>query len=310
VFHSDLYYIFLYFEVSVMHVNAATPAPHNANVGVSKTDILRRLIDKLAVQGMLTGQRRQQLRELLVRIDLSAGSPFGQELLPSHWNSVTECLEAVRQETILQPAIDEDLQEIISNLQTTEVSWGRPLDLAGCRICGRTHQLKIKHLSFGSPDAWSYLSPADVQKRCEGDGNFLSIDRQRFFIRGILPVQIANQVVNIQMWAEVEHYYFAQFIDSVLVKTGQGTAIPVERKFKGVLANRLIASGENVAESINIVCGNRSLPTFWLSNSTAPLWRAQNGRMDSELMTMLFSQFAHSQFLQGRFMPSAPKLTA
>jgi hypothetical protein len=293
-----------------MLINASTPAPHSANAHVSKTDVLRKIVDQLAVQGMLTGQRRQQLRELLIRIDLSAGSPFGQELIPTHWNSITESLEAVRRETILAPAIDEQLKMIVSSLQTTEVSWGRPLALPGCRICGRTHQLKVKHLAFSSPDAWSYLSPADAQKRCEGDGNFLSIDRQRFFIRGILPVRIADQMINIQTWAELEHHYFAQFIDSLLVKTRQRTANPAEVKIKGVLANRLMPTGENVAESINIVCGTTSLPTFWLSNSTASLWRAQNGRMDSELMTMLFSQFAHSQFLQEGLRASAPKLNS
>lgn len=281
-----------------MHIYATTPAPHNPQTQISKTDILRKRIDELAVKGMLTGERRRQLKELLVRIDLSSGSPFGQEALQTHWSSVAESLEAARRERILLPTIDEELREVVSSLRETEVSWSQPLALSNCRICGRTHQLKVKHLAFAKPDAWFYLSPADAQKRCEGNGDFLSINRQRFFIRGILPVRIADQQINIQAWAELEHHYFAQFIDALLAKAGQKTANRAELKFKGVLANRLMPTVEKDGHSIDIVCGTAQLPKFWLNNSSASLWRAQNGGMDAALMTMLFSQFAHSQSLQ------------
>ncbi len=277
-------------------ISSATQ-PNSPRQAPSKTDVLRKRIDELATQGIISSEKRHQLKDLLVRIDLSSASPFGQEFVPKQWDAVAETLEATRQEQILVPKVDEELRRIISVLQETEVSWNRPLNVSVCQICGLNHKLKVRKLSFARPDAWSYLSPADKESRCMGDDNFLAIDNRRFFIRGILPVRIEDQVINIQTWAEVDQKYFAQFIDTLLANVGQRQVKAFPTNYKGVLANRLLPQEENIGEAIDIACNDSLLPKLWLTDSANLLWLAQHGHMDSEATSILFSSFAHSQYL-------------
>jgi hypothetical protein len=284
-----------------MLFSAIEQSPQSPPIPGSRTSITQILLarfEELAVHGMITADRKRHLKQLLVRIDLSSASPFERDLRSRNWESLVESLEAARHEAMIAPAIDDELCQVISLLKATEIAWSRPIDVEVCRICAGSHKLHVRHLSFAMPDAWFYLSPADVRTRCEGDRNFLSIDRKRFFIRGILPITVNDQVINIHVWAEVEHAYFAQFIDGLLARMEQRRTMTSAPKFKGILANRLLPNATNVGESIEIDCNAFPLPKFSLTNSDAALWHAQYGTLNDELMSELFSPLAHSQSLR------------
>jgi hypothetical protein len=275
-------------------INSAAPMP------AGNTDRLRHRLEELSASGFIPTKARQNLQQLLMRIDLSASSPVPIELCRELWVSVGNQLDALRQQSILPPHVDRELVQIVSTFCATEIANYQSLMISHCLICGEEHKLQKKNLTLTKPDAWCYLSPADIANRCEGNENFLSIDMKRFFLRGILPLRYQENALNVEMWVEVDKDEFGRFIDRFLSGLKDQSPSNQPLRLKGTLANRLLHNLNDFCESVDVVCDGDRPPTFWVTDQRKALYKAQGEGLSPDLFLQLFSSFAHSQAILER----------
>jgi hypothetical protein len=277
----------------------ATISGSAAALPVANTDRLRFRLEELSASGFIPTKTRQVLQQLLMRIDLSTSSPtpIAVEACRELWISVKRHLEQVRNETILPPHVDSEFAQMVSTFCENQIARHQSLMVTPCLICGDDHKLQKRHLVMTKPDAWFYLSPADIAERCEGNENFLSIDMQRFFIRGILPFRYQEDTVEVEMWAEVRKDEFSRFIDRFLSAMKEQTVSSLVLTIKGNLANRLLHGLTDCDEAVEIVCEGDLRPVFWLSDKRIALFKGQREGLSTAMFSQMFSSFAHSQSL-------------
>ena len=59
-----------------------------------------------------------------------------------------------------------------------------------CSKCGKVHPRADSELVFGLPDAVFALSKEEQSERCHVSEDTCVLDREKFFLRGLLPLSI------------------------------------------------------------------------------------------------------------------------
>ena len=78
-------------------------------------------------------------------------------------------------------------------------------DLVTCSVCGKAHALENSELVFRLPDIIHALSDEERSTRCDISTDMCRLDRERFFLRGLLPLPVSGrpQPYRLGVWAEI-----------------------------------------------------------------------------------------------------------
>src|SRR5271166_4463662 len=81
-----------------------------------------------------------------------------------------------------------------------------------CDTCGKAHPREEIELALALPQPIFELSDDERAKRCNLGGDMCAIDRNRFFIRGLLPIPVHGRNIpyRIGLWAEVDEPTFGR----------------------------------------------------------------------------------------------------
>src|ERR1700737_4216874 len=74
-----------------------------------------------------------------------------------------------------------------------------------CSACGKVHPIEDSELVFHLPDVIHGLAADERDARCDIHAEVCVLDRERFFLRGLLPIPVSgrSKPYNIGVWAEV-----------------------------------------------------------------------------------------------------------
>jgi hypothetical protein len=148
-----------------------------------------------------------------------------------------------------------------------------------CSVCGKTHSPDESELSFDLPDEIFEFSEEERTQRCTIGDDVCAIDRERFFIRGLLPLPVIGrtQVYRIGMWAEVSVEVYRR-IYQLWSDPNQAD----EPHLPGAVANQLPLQSQNMrALPISIkLTGPKSRPDFFVQTQEHRLYREQMNGID------------------------------
>lgn len=148
-----------------------------------------------------------------------------------------------------------------------------------CSMCGKVHPIDDIELVFELPDVIHALSESERDTRCDISADVCALDRERFFLRGLLPIPVSGRTTpyNIGVWAEISldtyRRIYARWSD------------PDQRdepRLPGALANNLPLQTEDtlgLGVSIQLV-GPKSRPKFYVDIHSHPLNREQTRGID------------------------------
>ena len=152
-------------------------------------------------------------------------------------------------------------------------------DTVTCSICGRIHAKEKSELVFRMPDPIFDLSKDEREKRCDIDDDFCAIDRQRLFIRGLLPIPVHGRTepYRIGLWVEVDEATFGE-----ICRLWEDPAQAEHPPLRGVLANDvpLVPKTFRLAVSIQLA-GPKTRPAFYLVSEDHPLSGEQRRGIDA-----------------------------
>ena len=143
-----------------------------------------------------------------------------------------------------------------------------------CATCGKVHPLNESELTFKLPDVIFALSSEERAARCDIDPDVCALDRKIFFVRGLLPLAVANRErsYNIGVWAEVSEDTFGR-IYQLWDDPNQET----EPRMPGALANKLPFHPDTLGLSISIqLTGPTSRPEFYVNAVAHSLYAEQS----------------------------------
>ena len=152
-------------------------------------------------------------------------------------------------------------------------------DEVTCSQCGKVHPLADSELGFGLPDAIFALSKEDRSKRCRIQTDVCVLDRERFFLRGLLPLPVTGraQDYRIGVWAEIAGDVYRR-IHALWSDPTQAD----EPRLPGILASHLPM---NVKESAGLpvwihLTGPKTRPEFYMRSVHHPLYVEQTHGID------------------------------
>ena len=148
-----------------------------------------------------------------------------------------------------------------------------------CSVCGKTHSPDASELSFDLPDEIFELSEEERTQRCTISDDVCAIDRERFFIRGLLPMPVNGrmQAYRIGMWAEVSVEVYRR-----IYQLWSDPSQADEPHLHGVAANQLPLQTQNMRAlpiSIKLI-GPKSRPDFFIQSQEHSLYREQMNGID------------------------------
>jgi hypothetical protein len=78
-------------------------------------------------------------------------------------------------------------------------------ETATCSVCGKVHPIEDSELVFGLPDVIYALAEDERKTRCNISPDVCGLDRERLFLRGLLPLPVSgrSKAYNIGIWAEI-----------------------------------------------------------------------------------------------------------
>jgi hypothetical protein len=66
-------------------------------------------------------------------------------------------------------------------------------ETVACSVCGKVHPIDDIELVFELPDVIYALSEGERATRCDITADVCALDRERFFLRGLLPIPISGR---------------------------------------------------------------------------------------------------------------------
>jgi len=148
-----------------------------------------------------------------------------------------------------------------------------------CSQCGQPHSLESSELVFRLPDAIFALSEEERTQRCDLSADFCALDRERFFLRGLLPIPVngRSDPYRIGVWAEITLRVY-QRIYELWSDPDQAR----EPRMAATLANELplqpsLSSG--LALSIQLT-GPTTRPHYFIEVVDHPLYAEQHAGID------------------------------
>lgn len=147
-----------------------------------------------------------------------------------------------------------------------------------CATCGRTHPASESELSFKLPDAVFDLAVEERESRCRISPDIVALDDLRFFIRGLLPLEVPGRMrtYNIGVWAEVSVDVFDRIHDLWNEATQDQ-----EPRMPARLANKLPFHPNTVGLRVAVqLTGPRSRPEFHVEPVEHSLYGEQSCGID------------------------------
>jgi hypothetical protein len=147
-------------------------------------------------------------------------------------------------------------------------------DVVTCSVCGKVHSLENSELFFRLPDIVYALSEQDRATRCDIGTDVCALDRERLFLRGLLPLPVLGRAkpYNIGVWAEISLETYRR-IHELWDDPNQGN----EPRLPGSLANNLPLQDtdtQGLRLSIQLT-GPKTRPEFYVEVSEHLLYREQ-----------------------------------
>src|SRR6266576_2807982 len=153
------------------------------------------------------------------------------------------------------------------------------MDEVLCSVCGQAHSLDQSELVFGLPDELFELSEKERTDRCDISDDVCALDRERFFIRGLLPLPVKGRekVYCIGMWAEVSVEVFGR-----IYKRWSDPDQADEPRLPATLANQLpLHTWSTHALPVLIqLIGPKSRPEFFVQSREHDLYCEQTAGID------------------------------
>jgi hypothetical protein len=131
-----------------------------------------------------------------------------------------------------------------------------------CESCGKAHPRGDIELTFQYPDEIFELSDTAKEARCKLNGDIVILDDSRFFIRGLLPLDVSHrtQPYCLGIWAEVTEQVFAR-ISELWDDPRQEQEPPMP----GMLANTVPFHERTAGLALTIeLTGTKTRPQFFL----------------------------------------------
>lgn len=134
-----------------------------------------------------------------------------------------------------------------------------------CATCGRTHPVEAGELAFGLPEVVFDLPESERAVRCKIGKEIVSLDDNRFFLRGVLPLKVAGRAREycLGVWAEVS--------DDVLSRVRELWSDPdqdQEPRMPGTLANKVPFHSDTVGLRLAVqLTGLKTRPKFYLDTA-------------------------------------------
>jgi hypothetical protein len=147
-----------------------------------------------------------------------------------------------------------------------------------CSVCGRVHARAESELIFKRPDAVHALSIEEREKRCQLTTDIAILDKQRFFLRGLLSVPVIgrSRLYNMGVWSELSEHDFARVYE-LWTDPDQAS----EPRLPASLANRLPLVENTLGIGIQIqLTGPKTRPQFYVTETDHLLYREQTNGID------------------------------
>jgi len=148
-----------------------------------------------------------------------------------------------------------------------------------CSKCGQRHSLESSELVFKRPDDIFSLSEEERAQRCDLGGELCALDRERFFLRGLLPLPVngRSDPFRIGVWAEITLPVYQRIYD-LWSDPNQAR----ESRMAATLANPVPLQTSNtlgLAISIQLT-GPRTRPDYFIEAVDHPLYAEQQAGID------------------------------
>ena len=152
-------------------------------------------------------------------------------------------------------------------------------DQVTCSTCGKVHSLAGSELTFGLPDAIFALPENERSERCHIGEDVCALDRERFFLRGLLPMPVEGrtQVYRVGVWAEISVEVYRR-----IHELWSDPAQSDEPRLPGILANHVpLNEPESAGLPVSIqLTGPKTRPEFRVENVDHPLHAEQTQGID------------------------------
>ena len=148
-----------------------------------------------------------------------------------------------------------------------------------CDTCGRAHLREEIELALALPQAIFELGDDEREKRCDISGDMCAIDRNRFFIRGLLPIPVRGRGVpyRIGLWAEVDEPTFG-----CIYALWEDPSQVDEPLLPAILANDVPLVPSTIGIEVDIrLTGPTTRPDFYMRDTPHPLALEQRQGVDS-----------------------------
>jgi hypothetical protein len=146
-------------------------------------------------------------------------------------------------------------------------------DQAVCAQCGEVHSRTSLELSFKRPDSVFDLPDAQRKAEVRESDDLCTINDDRFFIRGVIPLRVEEweKPYRIGVWVEVERMVFDR-VRELWDDPEQGK----EPSFPARLANEIRSLPSTNGTVVNLqLTGATSRPDVLVPGSEHPLHREQ-----------------------------------
>jgi hypothetical protein len=147
-----------------------------------------------------------------------------------------------------------------------------------CATCGKTHPVSDSELTFGLPDEIFALPEEEREARCKVGSDIVLFDADRFFIRGLLPLNVAGRDVpyRLGVWAEVSGPVYERICD-----LWSDEHQDREPRMPGRLANHVPFHPDTTNLGLSIqLTGPKTRPEFYLEPSENSLYTEQTRGID------------------------------
>jgi hypothetical protein len=134
-----------------------------------------------------------------------------------------------------------------------------------CSTCGKIHSLESSELVFELPDVIFALTEEVRAQRCDLSADYCALDRERFFLRGLLPFPVKGRSIayRIGVWAEISLSDFKRVYD----RWGDPDQFN-EPRIPGVLANNLpLQKRDTLGLAVSIqLTGPKTRPEYFVQD--------------------------------------------
>jgi len=148
-----------------------------------------------------------------------------------------------------------------------------------CVTCGKEHPREEIELVFGLPQPIFELDEDQRAERCDIDTDMCALDRNRFFLRGLLPIPVRGRKIpyRIGLWAEVDEPTFGR-----IYRLWNDPSQASEPLLPAILANDVPLVPSTMGVEIDIrLTGMTTRPDFFLRDAQHPLAIEQHWGVDT-----------------------------